>query len=171
MNEKKGTMRSLLYFAMANESSVTAIEKLVDEMLADNPSYFRVNVKIKPTNNIKVYLDADEGLPIEQCVKFNRQLYKLIEDSSIFPPGEFSLEVSSPGVGEPLIMHRQYVKNKGRFLEVTLQDELKKEGKLIEVTDSEIVLENVSGKGKKAITQNYIIPFENIKTTSVQIKF
>ena len=89
----------------------------------------------------------------------------------MYPEGEFSLELSSPGIDEPLKMHRQYLKNKGREVEVTLQDDTKKEGKLLSVTEADILIEFTEGKGKKAVTQQLVIPFTNIKTTIVQSKF
>lgn len=143
----------------------------MDELLQEHPAYFRVHVKIKPTNNIKVFLDGDNGITIEKCTFFNRALYKMIEEKAIFPAGDFSLEVSSPGVDEPLRLHRQYTKNKGRFVEIIFNDGTKKEGKLLEVAKDDIVIEHTEGKGKKAITQQVVIPFSNIKTTTIQIKF
>jgi len=95
----------------------------------------------------------------------------MIEDSGMFPPGEYSLEVSSPGVDEPLKLHRQYTKNIGRDVEVVFVDGTKKEGKLLEVAEADILLEHTSGKGKKAVTQQVLIPFQQIKSTTVQIKF
>ena len=91
-----------------------------------NLNIFWVNVKIKPTNNIKVFIDGDNGISIEKCVQFNRKLYKMIEEASIIPPVNFLLEVSSPGVDEPLKFHRQYTKNIGRFVEVIFNDGTKK---------------------------------------------
>lgn len=156
---------------MATDTVIQQIEKLVDDMLSSDPEYFRINVKIKPTNNVKVFIDGDKGISIEKCVQFNRRLYKMIEDSGLYPPGEFSLEVSSPGVDEPLHSRRQYAKNVGRPVEVLFQDGSKKEGKLIQVADDDIIIEQETGKGKKSVTQQVVIPFNNIKTTTVQIKF
>ncbi len=156
---------------MAIETQIQQIEQLVDQLLENHPEYFRVTVKIKPTNNVKVFIDGDNGVTIEKCVSFNRQLYKLIEEAAMYPEGEFSLEVSSPGVGEPLKMHRQYTKNIGRDVEVVFADGSKKEGKLLQVAEADIILERSEGKGKKAVTQQLVIPFENIKSTTVQIKF
>jgi ribosome maturation factor RimP len=98
-------------------------------------------------------------------------LYKKLEESGMFPDGNFSLEISSPGVDQPLTMHRQYIKNKGRNVEVLFIDGTQKEGKLVEVTETDIIIEQVSGKGKKAETKQIVIPFENIKTTTVQVQF
>ena len=89
----------------------------------------------------------------------------------MFPDGNFSLEVSSPGIGEPLLLNRQYQKNKGRLVEVVFNDDTVKEGKLIEVTGDDVLIEQTSGKGKKAETHQFLIPFNNIKSTTVQIQF
>ena len=68
-------------------------------------------------------------------------------------------------------IHRQYVKNKEREVAVTLTDDVTKEGKLVDVSEEAITIEFTEGKGKKAEVQQLSIPFENIKTTTVQIKF
>jgi len=156
---------------MATDSIILQIEQLIDKVLEAEPQYFKVRVKIKPTNNIKVFLDGDNGISIEKCVQFNRRLYKLIEESSLFPEGDFSLEVSSPGVDEPLQSIRQYTKNIGRPVEVMFIDGSKQEGKLLQVAEQDIIIEQITGKGKKAVIQQLVIPFNNIKTTTVQIKF
>ncbi len=163
--------RSLLYFIMANETIIQTVEGFLQELLNAHPGDFLVSIRVKPTNNIKVFIDADEGMSIEKCVRYNRALYKKLEESGIFSDGNFSLEISSPGVDQPLTLLRQYVKNKGRNVEVTFNDGTQKEGKLLEVTETDIIIEQVTGKGKKAETKQFVIPFENIKTTTVQVQF
>ena len=112
------------------------------------------------------------GFQIEYryCI-FNRKLRNLIVEEGVYPEGEYSLEISSPGVGEPLVNHRQYKKNINRFVEVILIDGTVKEGQLLAVNEADILIEYTEGKGKKAITQQLVIPFSNIKSTTVQIKF
>ena len=83
---------------------------------------FLVELKVSPGNNLKVFLDADKGVTIDTCISINRALYKKIEEDDLFPNGDFSLEVSSPGVDEPLKLHRQYKKNIGRNVEVVMND-------------------------------------------------
>lgn len=156
---------------MNTESLIQDIENKVKALISAEPELFLVEVKIKPTNNIKVFIDGDRGISIEKLVQYNRRLYKEFEESNMFPNGDFSLEVSSPGLDDPLKLHRQYVKNIGRFLEVTDKEDNKKTGKLISATESEVLLEETKGKGKKTVTEHHNIPFENIKMTKVQIKF
>ena len=159
------------HFIMEKETIIETVESHLHALLAENPSDFLVSVKIKPTNNIKVFLDADEGISIEKCIRYNRKLYRILEESGMFPDGNFSLEVSSPGIDEPLKLHRQYEKNKGRNVEVTLTDETVKEGKMVEVTETSITIEYTTGKGKKSETHQLPIPFDNIKSTIIQIQF
>lgn len=152
-------------------TSIQAIEALVNELIADMPEIFLVSIKIKPTNNIKVYLDADSGLSIERCVKINRAMYRVIEEKGWYPDGNFSLEVSSPGLEEPLKLIRQYKKNIGRAVEVILVDDTRLEGKLVDVTDEAIQLEYTEGKNKKAVTLVKELPLDQVKQTTVQIVF
>lgn len=154
---------------MNAETQIEQVKKLMEPLMEGD--MFLVEMKVKPTNNIKIYLDADSGLGIERCIKINRALYKKMEELAIYPDGDFSLEVSSPGVDEPLKMHRQYVKNTGRNVEVLCNDGTKKEGKLIAVTENSITIEFTEGKGKKAVLHQPEILFSDIKQTKVQIKF
>ena len=156
---------------MASETQIQVITGMVHELLQNDPDCFLVDLWIKPTNNIRVALDADAGLPIEKCVSLNRKLYKLIEEAAMYPEGDFSLEVSSPGVEEPLKLHRQYSKNIGRTVEVTLNDGTKKEGKLTGVNDDDFVIEEKSGQGKKTVSQTTNILFNQVRHTKVLITF
>ncbi len=154
-----------------DNTSIQAIETLLGQLLAETEDTFLVSVRIKPTNNIKVFLDADAGLSIDKCVKINRAMYRTIEEKGWYPDGNFSLEVSSPGIEEPLKIFRQYKKNIGRKVEVILNDDTKQEGKLLEANENFIQLEYTEGKNKKAVTVVKDIPFDQIKQTTVQIEF
>lgn len=156
---------------MTGTAVIQDIEQKVVALISDDPSLFLVEVRIKPTNNIKVFIDGDQGVSIEKLVQFNRRLYRQLEEENMFPGSDFSLEVSSPGLDEPLKLLRQYKKNIGRFIEVTETEGEMKEGKLVSVDDKELVIETVQGKGKKLETVQHTVSFDNIKITKVQIKF
>lgn len=166
---KQGNGIVPFFFIMTQDTQIQAVRQLLEPLLQED--IFLVSMKIKPTNNFKIYLDADSGLGIEKCIRINRALYKKIEEAGMYPEGDFSLEISSPGIGEPLLLLRQYQKNAGRFVEVVLNDGTKQEGKLLAATDSHISLEQTEGKGKKAVTKETEIAFSDIKQTTVQIKF
>jgi len=156
---------------MNGDSQIQALELRVNNLIKSEPDVFLIEVRIKPTNNIKVFIDGDKGVSIEKLVQYNRRLYRQLEEENFYPNGDFSLEVSSPGLDEPLKLNRQYQKNIGRFVEVADKEDVKIEGKLISATETELVLEEIKGKGKKMETIQHRIPFGNIKTTKIQIKF
>lgn len=138
--------------------------------LLEGTDMFLTNIKIKPTNNVKVFLDADSGLSIQKSASVNRKLYALIEEGGIFPNGDFSLEVSSPGVDEPLTSLRQYRKNTGRTVTVTYgAEDHEKTGILKEADDLKIILELKIPKKKETVQEE--IPVSDIKKIIVQIVF
>lgn len=154
---------------MSNETAMAKVEEMLLPLL--RPDQFLVSMKVKPTNNYKIYLDADGGLSIDDCIKINRALRKQMDEIGMHEDGDFSLEVSSPGLTEPLKLYRQYVKNIGRFVEVTPLEGANMEGKLLAATEEAITIEQTTGKGKKMETKTVDIPFADIKQTVIQIKF
>ena len=140
------------------------------EPILEDTDIFIVNIKVKPVNNIKVYLDADSGFSIEKCTMVNRKLYAAIEAEQLFPDGDFSLEVSSPGVDEPLLNVRQYTKNIGRKVTITDQEDVERTGLMKDVTGEHIILEMKGAKPKDPLIIAEI-PFVTIKKTVVQIIF
>ncbi len=163
--------RSLLYFTyMSIEKKTEIIRGLAEQMIAEEPGYFLVDVKLKPGNSIQVLLDADAGVSLNKCVSYNRLLYKAIEENTLFALGDFALEVSSPGLDEPLKLPRQYQKNIGRAVEVVLKDGRKISGKLL-AAEPDIIVEETKGKGKKQETVQHTFSLDQIKTTKIQIVF
>ena len=156
---------------MNNESQIRAIEEKVMALISSDPENFLVEVKIGQGNNIKIYIDADRGMSIDKLAQYNRSLYKQIEESGFFPNGDFSLEISSPGLDEPLKLHRQYLKNIGREVEVILKNGIKLQGKLVSATGDEIVIEEERKNKKQREVTPHTIPYNDIKTTKIQIKF
>ncbi len=154
---------------MSTDTAIQTVENLIQPLLKED--VFLVYIKIKPTNNFKIYIDADGGLPLEKCIKINRALYKQMEEMGLYPDGDFSLEVSSPGIDEPLKLIRQYIKNVGRFIEVVKLDETRLEGKLLEANEEKISIEITEGKGKKMTINQLEVPISDIKQTKVQVKF
>ena len=136
-------------------------------MIAPDPENFLVEVKIRPGNNIKIFVDADRGMSIDKLAQYNRNLYRQIEESGLFPNNDFSLEISSPGLDEPLKLRRQYLKNIGRYVEILLKSGVKIEGKLINATDGEILIEEEKGNKKRKKSYNILF----LMTTLKQQKF
>jgi len=145
--------------------------ELIEEKISDRPELFLVEVKMLPNNKLIIHVDGDEGISIQDCAAISRHVgFHLEEENTI--EKAYNLEVSSPGVGEPLKLKRQYQKNIGRDLSVKLTGGDIIEGKLLSMTDTAITIEaKVKEKGKKAQLVETSLEFDNIIETKVLISF
>ena len=145
--------------------------ELVEEKIADMPNLFLVDVKMHSNGKLIVLVDGDEGIGIADCVAISRHVgFHLEEENVIDTP--YNLEVSSPGIDNPLTLQRQYAKNIGRTLSIKMDDGAKREGKLLSAAGSEITIEEtIKEKGKKAVTVESTIPTDKITETKVLISF
>jgi len=154
---------------MITKEQVTA---LVEEKIAGT-DLFIVEVNVKPGNKIEVFVDRDSGLALEDCLKVSRH----IEGNLDREVEDYALDVSSPGVGRPLKLKRQYFKNIGRNVEIKLTDGTKIEGTLTAADDEKIIVhtktkEEVEGKkGKKWVERDNEVPFDTISETKITISF
>ena len=145
--------------------------ELVEEKISDRPELFLVEVKMLPNHKLIIHVDGDEGISIQDCAAISRHVgFHLEEENTI--EKAYNLEVSSPGVGEPLKLKRQYEKNIGREISVKLAGGDITEGELLAVNDDSIIIEaKVKEKGKKAQLVETSLDFSNIIETKVLISF
>ncbi|PWK26198.1 ribosome maturation factor RimP [Arcicella aurantiaca] len=152
-------------------------EKIIEllQPYLEDDRIFIVDVTVtasKIRQNITILLDTDEGIKIEECASVSRRLAHFIETNELIVDA-YNLEVSSPGIDQPLTFQRQYVKNIGRSLKVSLA-EGEIVGELEDVTEEGIVFkeEVKKTKGKKVEPkESIVIPFGNIQQAKVQISF
>jgi len=135
---------------------------------------FLVDVKITPQNKIMVFLDGDKGITVSDCAEISRYIENFFDRSR----EDFELEVSSAGIGKPLIKIRQYQKNIGRNLVVRTVDEKKITGKLTRVEENGIELQTPgkqqSGKSPKDDGKGdkiNFINFKEIKEAKIKVDF
>jgi len=147
------------------------VRELVEEKIADRQDLFIVRIKMNINGLLEILLDGDNGIAIEDCAKISRHVGFHLEEENVIDKA-YWLEVSSAGIDTGLLLNRQYVKNVGRDVRVKTITAEKREGKLLAVNDSRIVIEEkVKEKGKKAELIQSEIPFEQIKETKVLISF
>jgi len=147
------------------------IKTLAEQNISD-PKHFIVDViisAIKGPKKILVILDGDEGVNIEDCAAISRALSKALDESPIFDD-PYTLDVSSPGLDQPLKLQRQCVKNIGRRLKVKLADKIE-EGKLEAVTEETITLAQETGTAKKKELRSIDINFSQIERAFVLVSF
>jgi ribosome maturation factor RimP len=147
------------------------IEQLVNDFL-EGSDRFVVLVKVSRDNIIHVIIDGDRGVTIENCIDVSRFLEKSLDRDV----EDYELKVLSSGLDYPFSMLRQYKKHIGKDVSVTLQNDKKRQGVLMEAEESHIVLqEQIEKKNKKKVTlipgEAIRIPMEEIKQTKAVIKF
>lgn len=169
--KEKGTLSPFSIYQLEKMQVETRVKELVEEKIADRPELFLVDVKMLPNNKLIIHVDGDEGISIQDCVAISRHVgFHLEEENAI--AHAYNLEVSSPGVGEPLKLNRQYTKNIGRTIGLKLTDGNKKEGVLLEVTEENLVInEQVKEKGKKAVQAQSNVAFNDITEAKILISF
>lgn len=153
---------------LSTDDLIARVQTLLEPLL-EGTDIFVTDIRVKPTNNIKLFLDADGGLTVEKSAQTNRRLRAALDAEGLFPEGDFSLEVSSPGIDEPLGSLRQYQKNIGRTLEVTPNEGLPVTGVLKAITDDALTLEVKAVKKREAT--EVTVPLSDIKTAIVQVVF
>ena len=147
------------------------VEQLIAEAV-EGTDIFLVRLTVSSSNDINVLLDSDAGLTLLDC----RSISRSIESSLDREDEDFSITVSSSGVGEPLIL-RQYKKNIGRKVRVTLVDGEVIEAKMVAADDKGVELEwksrekKPTGKGKVTVLNNRLLDYQSIKQTIVLITF
>jgi ribosome maturation factor RimP len=153
---------------------IESLKNLVEEYLASNDltDYFWVQGIIKE-KKIEVFIDGDHGVGFDICRKLSRHLEALFDESLVF--GEsYTLDVSSPGVGSPLKLPRQFIKNMGRTLEVRKGDQRTK-GIIVSADENGISLEvevvKLEGKKKKKTTEVINIAYPNMDEARIKISF
>ena len=132
---------------------------------------YLIDIRVKD-KKIEVFLDSDEGITFLKCQKLSRYLEEILDKDGSFGDN-YTLEVSSSGVGSPLRLLRQYVKNIGRFIEVKYLPQEKVRGTLAEVNGDVIVvtLEEKVKEGKKNIkvVRRFEIPFDRITEAKIKL--
>ncbi|MFC0603804.1 ribosome assembly cofactor RimP [Winogradskyella pulchriflava] len=149
------------------------VEDLLQNALNERQDLFLIDFKMSNDNAIKVVIDGDNGVLVEDCMFISRAIEHNIDRDE----NDFSLEVLSSGATTPLVLPRQYKKHVGRNLEIKTEDGKNLEGELTDTNEEGIVIKWKSrepkpvGKGKVTVTKEANVAFNNIKEAKVKIKF
>lgn len=153
----------------------TEFVKALAAKYIEDAGAFLVNLSIGSGNNIHLQVEHPQGATLERLSQISRQIEKNLDRES----EDFSLEVSSPGVGEPLKVKAQYIMNIGRKVQVILNDGEVYKGTLTafdENSDSITIqwkerVKKEVGKGKKTVALQKTWSLESIMQTTVEVSF
>lgn len=161
--------RRIVMKGMKTMSKITKIvEKLVEPIL-EKYGFDLVDVEFKKEGKshfLRVYIDKPGGITLDDCQIVSEELSNKLDIEDPIP-FSYYLEVSSPGVDRPLLSDKDFIRNKGRVVEVYLKQPFLNKmvliGELIEKKQTELVLNVNEGK--------ISIPADLIKKVKIALKF
>ena len=150
------------------------LKTVINEILAtfvDERALFIVDIKVSASSKIMVFVDGMENIRIEQCAEISRFLEAYLEENGLV--GEkYTMEVSSPGMGSPLLVEQQYEKSINKPVEVLMDSGIKIEGTLLSKDENSITLKVEKKVKQKVVEEQEVnIPRLNIKSIIRPIKF
>lgn len=149
------------------------VESLLNDFLVQREDLFLIDMKISAGNDVIIILDGDNGVSIQDCLDCSRA----VENNLDREEQDFSLQVMSAGLSEPLTLPRQYRKNIGREVELLLENSEKIKGEIVRVEQDSVTLllkyrkTKDIGKGKIDVEEERVFPLSEIKKSVIVIKF
>ncbi len=172
---KKGQLSpSFFYLVALCMINKNKIIKIIGDYFQGSDK-FLVNVKITSQNKVMVFLDSDSEVTISDCAKLSKHIEKLFDRNE----EDYELEVSSAGVGKPLMVLRQYLKNIGRDIVVKTVDDKKIKGKLLNAESKGVEIEignqktdkEKKNKNTHATAKSSFVEFDQIKEAKIKPTF
>ncbi len=115
---------------------------------------------------LRVYIDKDGGIMVEDCVLVSRQLTGLLDVEDPIK-GNYDLEVSSPGLDRPLFTIEQFNKVIGETIKLRLYEKYnnrKRFSGILKAVDDEEVVINCDN-------EEYIVPFKLVERARLVPQF
>ena len=135
-----------------------AVTDLIEPTLKGN-NIELVDVEYKKTGKIwvlRVFIDKNQGVTVHDCQKLSREIEDLIEIRELIDD-HYVLEVSSPGLDRPLKKAADFLRNKGKRIQVKTYSPInnKKEnaGTVIDFVNGTLLLEDKKDILKISLTE------------------
>ena len=147
------------------------LKEAMERQLADTP-HFLVHAEVRPSGKAIVEVDNDKAITLNDLTIINKGLRETFGEAL----DDLELEVSSPGMGRPFKVKRQFQKHTGRLVEVLKTDGKLLRAKLVAFDENGITVQieqpsKVKGRLPKLDKDTTAIPFADIKSTQASINF
>ncbi|MCH3922605.1 MULTISPECIES: ribosome maturation factor RimP [Limosilactobacillus] len=153
---------------------VETVKGLVEPILAEHDFYLYDIEFVKEGKSwyLRVYIDKDGGITLEDCATVSDQLSEALDNVEPDPiPQAYFLEVSSPGAERPLKNEQDYQRAVNDYIHVSLYQQIdgKKvyEGTLTKLSDKELTLDYMD----KTRHRQVVIDRSKIAQARLAIKF
>ncbi len=139
-----------------------AVWKIAEELLAGSGVEL-VDVEYVKEKDwyLRVFIDKPEGIGIEDCQALSEKLETRLDEQDVVPEA-YMLEVSSPGLDRVLKKPRDFLREQGKAVEVSLYEPIDGEKRIVGTLESfdgeALILEGRKPipKGKIAQVRLYI---------------
>jgi ribosome maturation factor RimP len=112
---------------------------------------------------LKIYIESADGITVDDCARISRQVSAILDVEDPIP-GEYMLEVSSPGVERRLFKPEHFDVCKGEKVQITLRQAFdgrrKFKGVLCGLEDEEVVI-------RVDDAQEIVLPISSIERARV----
>lgn len=106
---------------MASKVKTICEEKIVP--VIENLGYEVVEVEYVKKNdgmNLTFFIDNEDGIKIEDCERVSKEINSLLDEINPTEDQPYTLNVSSPGIDRPLKTERDFKRNEGKLISITL---------------------------------------------------
>lgn len=155
-------------------SVVETVTDLVTPILQDHDFYLYDLEFVKEGKSwyLRVYIDKDGGIALEDCALVSDELSEALDNVEPDPiPQAYFLEVSSPGAERPLKKEEDYQRAIDHYIHISLYQQINGqkvyEGTLTQLSDKEITLDYLDKTRHRQIT----IDRQKIAQARLAIKF
>ncbi|MBR5913433.1 MAG: ribosome maturation factor RimP [Selenomonadaceae bacterium] len=98
----------------------TRVEELMNQLLEDTDFELVDTEFVKEKDwYLRIFVDKVGGIDLEDCQRLSQKLGDILDNESIIE-GSYILEVSSPGLDRVLKKDRDFLREKGKSVDVTL---------------------------------------------------
>ncbi|HNE50413.1 MAG TPA: hypothetical protein PKM51_00655 [Chitinophagales bacterium] len=136
----------------------------------ENTSLFLVDIKVLTNGKIEIFADSPSNITIDECAQLSKHIYQFLEENNLMHDN-ITLDVSSPGIDEPLKVPQQFQKQIGKQVDVVLKNGLKITGELLSAANNEVKVKEIIIIKKKENVEEHTYTFDEIKSVKKHFNF
>ncbi len=114
---------------------------------------------------VRVYIDREGGVTLDECERFSKSLGVLLDVENPLP-GPYTLEVSSPGLDRPLRNPRDFERNIGKLCRIVTREKVENRnffvGRISSITQEAVRL--------RMDERDVLIPWAVLSRASLEIE-
>ena len=140
------------------------------EPVVEGMGYEVVDIDFRPHPTdglLRIFIDKPGGIQLEDCEVVSKQVSGVLDVEDPIP-GQFNLEVSSPGLERPLRKQQDFTRFAGETVKIklsvpTLEGQRNFTGKLMGMQDNEVILQ--------ADNETHYFPLDSIDKAHIVPQF